>query len=119
MIYRHLPLPFHPAAEGAARASICAERQGRFREMYDRLFGTEAWLSDTNWNREAESAGVPDLGRFGNCLHDIDTDRRLAVDRNLAEALAVAGTPTFVHRKGIFVGILSREAHPRVLDLKW
>ncbi len=36
LVYRHMPLTLiHPEAEGAARAAICAERQGRFREMHD------------------------------------------------------------------------------------
>ncbi len=50
--YRHLPLPIHPAAEGAARAAICAQRQRRFEEMHARLFETARWHSDTLWIRE-------------------------------------------------------------------
>ncbi len=36
--YKHLPLSFHPNAEPAARAAVCADKQGKFWEMHDKLF---------------------------------------------------------------------------------
>ena len=43
VVYLNFPLSIHPAAEGAARAAICAADQGRFRQMHRRLFETSAW----------------------------------------------------------------------------
>lgn len=37
---RQLPLPIHPAAEGAARAAVCAEAQGRFAPRRGSCLGT-------------------------------------------------------------------------------
>lgn len=108
VIYRHFPLTaIHPAAEGAARAAICAEAQGRFRTMHLRLFETDTWQKDSNWVREAEAAGVPDLERFEACLTSDGTTRRLEADMALGRSLGVTGTPTFVYSQGMRSGVLS------------
>ena len=38
MYFRHYPLPFHPMAKPAAVAVECANDQGKFWEMHDRVF---------------------------------------------------------------------------------
>lgn len=38
MYYRHYPLPFHPMAKPAANAVECANDQGKFWELHDRIF---------------------------------------------------------------------------------
>lgn len=37
--YRSYPLPFHPLAQKAAEAALCAGDQGKFWEMHDSMFG--------------------------------------------------------------------------------
>lgn len=107
MVYRHFPLPIHAAAPGAARASICAEEQGRFRELHHQLFRTERWQSDTNWLREAEEAHVPDLQRFRVCLSSERTSERLAADVKLGQTLGINGTPTILGGRGFLRGVQS------------
>ena len=108
IVVRHLPLPIHPRADGAARSAVCAEAQGRFRAMHDRLFGTRAWMSDSNWIREARAAGVPDLRAFSRCLRSETTVARIRSDVALAETLRIRGTPAFVSRTTVFSGILDK-----------
>lgn len=38
LYYRHYPLPFHPMAKPSAVAVECANDQGKFWEMHDRIF---------------------------------------------------------------------------------
>ena len=105
--YRHFPLPYHAAADGAARAAICAENQGRFWEMHTRLFTTDQWQADEQWMREATAAKVPDLETFAACLMDSRTTDRLTADRRVAEELGIDVTPTLVTKGGgITVGAL-------------
>lgn len=110
VLYRHLPLAtIHQAAEGAARAAICAEQQARFRQMHDHLFETERWSEDQDWAVEAIEIGIPDVARFVACMDAPATHARLARDRKLADALGVISTPTFVTRNGIFRGARDRQ----------
>ena len=106
VVYRHLPLSgVHPAAEGAARAAICAEEQGRFLRMHRQLFTTDQWRRDHEWTREARAAGVPAERAFENCLGSERTAARLEVDVALARRLGINGTPALVHRGGVEMGI--------------
>jgi protein-disulfide isomerase len=105
VVYVHFPLPIHPAAPGAARASICAQEQGRFRAMDKELFETTAWQTDTNWDREAKAAGIADMARFNQCLRSPATASRLARDVALGHALGVSGTPTFYSKTGTVSGM--------------
>lgn len=101
----HLPIPSHPRAEDAARASICAERQGRFREMHHYLLTTRQWEGDGDWVAAARVVGGIATDLFVACLHDSVTTARLAEDLTLAKALGVSGTPTFFGRTDWLEGI--------------
>lgn len=106
IVYRHFPLPIHPAAEGAARAAVCAEEQQRFRQMQDELFTTSDWQADSNWTREALRAGVPDISRFTSCLAAPGTTARIESDEAAAGKLGVRGTPTWVSVSAVRSGML-------------
>jgi len=110
IVYRHFPLPSHQAAAGAARASICAANQGRFREMDRRLFETTQWQTDTQWVREARAVRVPDISLFRECLTSQATADRVALDISLAQRLRIGGTPMFVARSGLVLGAQPKEA---------
>jgi protein-disulfide isomerase len=107
--YLHYPLAVHIAAEGAARAAICAANAGEFRTMHARLMSTEEWRADTNWVAQAREAGVADTETFRRCLHARSTSDLVARHKRLAEAIGLAGTPTFVSPNGIRSGIASTQ----------
>jgi protein-disulfide isomerase len=102
--YVHLPLSIHPAADDAARSALCAEAQGRFREMHHQLMTTDAWQRDSNWVREATQAGVKDRAAFLKCLNSESTTSRLKLDAESAQKLRVNATPTFFSRTEMHVG---------------
>lgn len=95
IVFVHLPLSIHPAARGAAKASICAEEQGHFEAMHRDLMTSDQWERDTNWVREATAAGVSNLDRFAHCLASPETEARVRHDAELGEAIGAVGTPTF------------------------
>lgn len=107
VVVRHYPLSRYAPSEGAARAAICAEEQGRFPEMHDRLLATEAWVTDANWTREASAVGIADLDAFEACLSSPKTTARLQSDIELARRLGVTGTPAYAHlEEGLIIGSL-------------
>jgi protein-disulfide isomerase len=117
LVYRHLPLTrIHPAAEGASRASICAEGQGQFEPMHRHLFETRGWYGEgTDWVAEAAAAGIADTTRFRACMDDPATSRRLAQDIALAERLGIRATPAFVSTGGVHTGMAAAGDLERIL----
>lgn len=97
---RHFPLDIHPNAENAALAAEAASNQGKFAEMYAKLFETQAeWANaqgdqTATFERYADELGL-DVARFRDDLADPDTARRVRNDQNDGVALGVSGTPTF------------------------
>ena len=108
IVYRHFPLANHSAAPGAARTSICAEQQGKFREMDHHLFETREWQADTNWVKAAVAAGIADTAAFRACLASPATANRLSSDLSLGNRLGVNGTPTFFTPAASQPGVLSQ-----------
>jgi protein-disulfide isomerase len=106
IVYRHFPLSIHPAADGAARAAVCAEAQGRFIQMHARLMTTKLWQRDSNWTREATAAGVTDLRAFGTCLTSQEARARIDRDLEFAEKLRLDATPAFISQRGTAMGAL-------------
>ncbi len=117
IIYRHLPLPIHPAAQGAALAAICAQQQGRFSEMHNLLFSDTTWQRDRDWQRLAVAAGLPDLSEFNDCLTSAGAVDALSADQAVAADLDLRVTPSWVFHGGVRAGVLSTEQLDSVIGL--
>lgn len=108
VVIRHLPLEaIHPMARTAAKAAVCAERQGLFKPAHELLLSDDAWVTsdDWDWVAFAEVVGVGDLDEFARCLAGAEAEARIDRDKNLATALSVVSTPTFVTAGGIHRGV--------------
>jgi protein-disulfide isomerase len=92
--YRHLPLPFHPHARGAAEAAVCAEAQGRFWEYHALVFQSQGQLSAEVLAGYADDLGL-DREAFEACLTSTSTRQRIEQDIAVAQAAGATGTPTF------------------------
>lgn len=114
ILWRHDPLPFHLRGRPAARASLAAERQGKFWAMHDAIFAN-ADLSDAGLRAAAVAAGL-DLARFQIDVTDPTLDERL--DRETAQmtAAGVAGTPTFFINGKRLVGAQPQPSFRREID---
>lgn len=93
LVYKHFPLSMHEHAEGAARAGVAAQKQGKFWEMHHAMFTNQSSLDDAGLVKLATGVGL-DLKAF-------DADRRseavvdaVSADRKAAEKLALRGTPS-------------------------
>src|SRR5262249_33650595 len=67
VVFRDYPLPIHRTAKRAAEASHCAEEQGKFWEMHDKLFSKTGPISDADLYRYAMQIKL-DHDAFDACL---------------------------------------------------
>lgn len=105
LYHRHFPLdnkcnrmieePYHRGACRAARAAICARKQGKFWPMHHLLFKHRYRHSRAGVAALARKAGL-DVARFKTCLSSAATRKELKEDIEVAIALKAEGTPTFV-----------------------
>lgn len=97
LVVQHYPLGNHRFAVPAAIASECADRQGRFPEMYHQLFANRQLLGVSEWRDIAKAAGVPDLEAFDHCRKlPADSFPRIAAGKALGARIGVRGTPAVV-----------------------
>ncbi|MDP3916804.1 MAG: thioredoxin domain-containing protein [Nanoarchaeota archaeon] len=98
LVYKHLPLPFHPEAQKAAEAAECAGNLGgneAFFAMHDKIFDNQAVdIGVGALKRFAGEIGL-DQSKFDSCLDNGDTVDK--INAHLAEAnkYGASGTPTF------------------------
>lgn len=113
-VTRNLPLSFHPNAEPAAHAALCALQQNQFWPMRDKLFALSATLSRSNYLNAAAELNL-DAERFRACLDGKAFATQIAKDAKDAEAAGITGTPSFVLGKasgGKITGLLMVGAKP-------
>jgi len=95
LVYKHLPLTqIHPNAMPAAKASIAAQKQGKFWEMHDALFAIYNQLTPENITKAAEKLEL-DMKQFEKDRDDPATEKQVQADMKLAQDSSVTGTPTF------------------------
>ncbi|MFW6691887.1 DsbA family protein [Streptomyces sp. MAR4 CNX-425] len=99
-VARYFPMPGHRNGELAARTAEAAARQGKFEEMYGKLFETQAeWGGARGSKKEVFRGFARDLGldlaRFDRDLAAPRTADRVRTDQRDGLALGVQGTPTF------------------------
>ena len=94
LAFRHLPLAGHPFARGAAEAGQCANAQGQFWPLHDKLFSNQTELDAFHIHEAAQRVGL-DMARFDHCLES-DVGTLVSADARQAKSLGISGTPTFM-----------------------
>ncbi|MEU0042981.1 DsbA family protein [Streptomyces werraensis] len=99
-VARYFPMPGHRNGELAARTAEAAARQGKFEEMYSKLFTTQKeWGESQEWKEDVFRGYAKQLGlnmqRFDADLADPEVAGRVQDDQRDGVGLGVQGTPTF------------------------
>lgn len=94
LAFRHNPLPFHPNAMPAAKASMAAKDQGKFWQMHDALFANQQDLSEAGIMKAAKEAGL-DLKKFEVDFKSNKYDTVIKEDMEFARNNGATGTPAF------------------------
>lgn len=99
-IHRYFPLPGHRNSGSAALAVEAAAQQGKYEQMYTRLFETQPeWGEKQDSQAElfrtyAQELGL-DLAAYDAAVANEATKDRIRQDIADGKALGVTGTPTF------------------------
>lgn len=115
--YRHYPLSIHPHARQAAKAAICAEEQGKFWQMHDKLFANQNALEGKDLENYARQIGL-DVDAFSACLSSQETEKKLEADIQEALLAGVAATPTFKIGETEIRGAQPEEAFKKAIDIE-
>lgn len=109
-----------PHSREATRAAECSADAGKFWEMFDRLYATQAeWRKGNAADAQmaALAANIPiDSARFTDCYRDRRTDVRTARATDLANRLGVRVTPSFLVNDRPIQGALSAPEFRTVID---
>lgn len=98
-VYRHFPLPQHKNAKPAALAAEAAGLQGKFWEMYDKLYANQSSWSESNNAFDIFTSFAKELelnvDQFKKDIQNSKLADKIQQDENDANTLGVNSTPTF------------------------
>jgi len=94
LVFKHNPLPIHPRALQAHKASMAAAAQGKFWEMHDRLFASQEKLELEDLKSHAKELGL-DLAAFERDMSSPATAEAIKADQILAGRFGSIGVPSF------------------------
>ncbi len=99
-VVRYFPIASHPNAYTAAHAAEAAARQGKFEQMYKKLFDTQTTWGHNQQSQAAVFEGYAqemglDMARFKADVASADVAARVKADASDGLTVGVSGTPTF------------------------
>lgn len=94
-VVRDLPLPFHPNAPKAAEATHCADEQGKYWELREKLVNNGDKLDAKLLPDYAKQVGL-DIKKFSDCLESGRHAEKIKASTALAGTIGISGTPSFV-----------------------
>ncbi len=111
IVFKHYPLPFHPQATPAAKASWAAQQQGKFWEFHNELFENQNQLGDAFYTATATKLGL-DLKKFEADRKSDAAEKAVQADADLGQKNGIEGTP------GFFVGGVQVEGAQPIENFK-
>jgi protein-disulfide isomerase len=122
LTYYDFPIPQHRNTLAASNAAACADDQGKFWPMHDRIF-----QGQTEWNGEATDAPKAffktyagaiglDVAKWESCYDARKYQKR--INANLADGMrrGVYSTPTFVIGNKLYPGMRNYDEIKKLVD---
>ena len=118
--FRDFPLSIHVNSMPAHHAAACADEQGLFDEMHDKLFETQPeWAGrsgpEGRFRKYAGEMGV-DLAEYDACMGEGRYLGRLRASFDAGVALGVTSTPSVLIGDRLFSGGLSYDGIRAIVD---
>jgi protein-disulfide isomerase len=101
-VYKQFPLTsIHANALNASKAALAANRQGKYWEMYGKLFDNQRALDMDSLKKYAQELGL-DMAQFEKDMASPEVQKQIDDETKLAAAAQVTGTPTlFINGKRV------------------
>lgn len=115
LVFRDFPLNIHPNAPKAAEAGSCANDQGKFWELHDKMFANQNGLSVEALKTWAAEIGV-DAAKFNECLDSGRYAEDWRKDMEEGAAAGVTGTPAFFVNGRFLNGAAPLDNFTRLID---
>ena len=109
--FLHFPLSFHEQAMPAAKAAVCAQKQGKFWPMHDKIFEKQSAMSDSDLASYARGLEL-DMKAWDACMADPKTEAFVKADMAQGTDAGVSGTPSF------YVNGTPHQGPPQVAEIK-
>jgi protein-disulfide isomerase len=122
LTFYDFPLNMHRNTQGASNAAACADEQGKFWPMHDRLFQAQ-----DEWNGEATESPKPffkryagevglDVAKWETCFDARKYQQR--INANLADGLrrGVGSTPSFIIGNKLYRGMTGYDELRKIVD---
>jgi len=116
IVFRDYPLVGHRGAGRAAEAAHCAEEQGKFWEMHDRLYSKGGGpIAETDIQQFAAAIAL-DREKFSACLASGRFTETWKTSQAEGAKLGVNSTPTFFVNGRMMSGAAPYEAFAKIID---
>jgi protein-disulfide isomerase len=113
LVYKEFPI-LGAGSQFAARAALAAHKQGRYLPFHIALMRAPEQLDEHNVMRIAQATGL-DAERLRQDMQDAAIEEAIARNLELAEALGITGTPSFVIGDQIVPGAIDRSRLQRLI----
>ncbi len=116
LVYRDFPLPMHPLAPKAAEASHCADAQGKYWELHDKMFAAGGKLEVPDLKKYAREVQGIDGDKFDKCLDSGDMKKLVDENHAAGEKMGISGTPAFFVNGRFLSGALPIDEFKSLID---
>lgn len=121
-VFRNFPLPMHANAPLAAQAAYAAGQQGKYWEMYDKLYESQDQWGEKSGSqakelimRYAKDMGL-DMTKFTESIDKNAGNNKIQKDQNDGYQLGVDSTPTFYINGTKFAAVMSYDQFKKEID---
>ncbi len=117
-VFKEVPLSIHDKAVSAAMAGECANEQGKFWQMADKLYGDQAtWSTAATFNATpyATAIGV-NMAQFNQCVTSKKYQDKINADNQMAQEFGISGTPAFFVNDKFFGGMVPYDQIKAAID---
>jgi protein-disulfide isomerase len=106
VVFKEFPI-LGPESEYAAKAAIAAGKQGKYLELHKAMYQHEGRVTTEAVDDIAAGIGL-NMDQLKNDMNSPETAKIIARNRELAQALAINGTPAFIIDDQLFPGYLPK-----------